>query len=122
MTAVADGAGRQRRRGSEHPLGEAIVRAATERALTLAEPRRFEANHRQGVRAEVEGRRSWSASGADAGQAVHLNGWKPRPSACKTKPKPRCGSRGGRASAVIASPDTIKDGSAEAVRQMHDLC
>src|SRR5690606_36962590 len=40
-------------RGSEHPLGAAIVRAANERALPLAEPRRFEAITGQGVRAEI---------------------------------------------------------------------
>jgi len=43
-------------RGSEHPLGEAIVRAAQERGLTLAQPQGFEALAGHGVRATVDGR------------------------------------------------------------------
>jgi Cu+-exporting ATPase len=43
-------------RGSEHPLGEAIVRAAQERGLALAQPEGFEALAGHGVRATVDGR------------------------------------------------------------------
>jgi len=41
-------------RGSEHPLGEAIVRAAHARGLELAEPAHFEALAGHGIAAEVE--------------------------------------------------------------------
>jgi Cu+-exporting ATPase len=44
-------------RGSEHPLGAAIVRAAQERGLALAQPERFEAQAGHGISALVEGRR-----------------------------------------------------------------
>ncbi|HZG52959.1 MAG TPA: copper-translocating P-type ATPase, partial [Pyrinomonadaceae bacterium] len=44
-------------RGSEHPLGEAIVRRAAERGLALAHASAFEARAGHGVEAEVEGRR-----------------------------------------------------------------
>ncbi|HEU5101305.1 MAG TPA: heavy metal translocating P-type ATPase [Roseiflexaceae bacterium] len=43
-------------RGSEHPLGEAIVRAAQERGLALEQPEGFEALAGQGVRARLDGR------------------------------------------------------------------
>ncbi|NWG19193.1 MAG: copper-translocating P-type ATPase [Chloroflexi bacterium] len=43
-------------RGSEHPLGEAIVRAAQERGLPLARPERFEAVAGHGVIAVLEDR------------------------------------------------------------------
>lgn len=43
-------------RGSQHPLGEAIVRAAHERGLQLAEPRDFDAPIGKGVRGLVDGR------------------------------------------------------------------
>ncbi len=43
-------------RGSEHPLGEAIVRAAGERGIELVEARGFDAPTGRGVRAEIEGR------------------------------------------------------------------
>ncbi len=44
-------------RGSEHPLGEAIVRGAEERGLPLAEATNFNAVAGHGIEAEVEGRR-----------------------------------------------------------------
>src|SRR5438309_357749 len=44
-------------KGSEHPLGEAIVRAATARSLTLEDPNDFEAIPGQGVRAVIGDRR-----------------------------------------------------------------
>ncbi len=44
-------------RGSEHPLGEAIVRAANEKGLNLSEPSAFESIAGHGIRAEIEGRR-----------------------------------------------------------------
>jgi Cu+-exporting ATPase len=43
-------------RSSEHPLAEAIVRAADERGLTLAEPAGFTASAGGGVTGQVEGR------------------------------------------------------------------
>src|SRR5207249_1288587 len=44
-------------RGSEHPLGEAMVRAAAERGLVLAEVTEFDSTPGQGIVATVEGRR-----------------------------------------------------------------
>jgi Cu+-exporting ATPase len=43
-------------RGSEHPLGEAVVRAAQERGLSLAQPEGFTAIAGHGVQATVEGK------------------------------------------------------------------
>src|SRR5207247_9133719 len=40
-------------KGSEHPLGEAIVRTATARGLSLGDPKDFEAIPGQGVRAVI---------------------------------------------------------------------
>jgi Cu+-exporting ATPase len=42
-------------RGSEHPLGQAIVRAAQERGLALSAPERFEALAGHGISALVDG-------------------------------------------------------------------
>jgi Cu+-exporting ATPase len=44
-------------RGSEHPLGEALVKFAKDQGLVLAEPQQFEAIPGQGIIATVEGRR-----------------------------------------------------------------
>ncbi len=63
---VADGAGEEDsilrlaasvERGSEHPLGEAIVRKAQERGLELLDPEAFAALPGRGVEARVDGRR-----------------------------------------------------------------
>ncbi|HEY6103172.1 MAG TPA: heavy metal translocating P-type ATPase [bacterium] len=43
--------------GSEHPLGEAIVRRATEQGLALSRPGQFEAIPGRGITAEVDGQR-----------------------------------------------------------------
>jgi len=42
--------------GSEHPLADAIVRAARDRGLALAKPEGFESNSGIGVRGKVDGR------------------------------------------------------------------
>lgn len=41
-------------RGSEHPLGQAVVKAAQERAITLAQPQSFSAESGRGIQALVE--------------------------------------------------------------------
>ncbi len=43
-------------RGSEHPLGQAIVKAAQERGITLTQPQSFEAESGRGIRAIVDGK------------------------------------------------------------------
>jgi len=60
-------------RGSEHPLADAIVRAAKDRGLTLSEPQGFDSPVGKGVTGEVEGRRLLLGSGrflAEAGVAT----------------------------------------------------
>ncbi|MBZ0280394.1 MAG: heavy metal translocating P-type ATPase [Anaerolineae bacterium] len=49
LTAVAE-------RGSEHPLGQAVVKAAQERGITLTQPQSFEAESGRGIRAVVDGK------------------------------------------------------------------
>ena len=50
--------------GSEHPLAEAIVRAARERGLQLEQPQDFESSSGIGVRGRVAGRGPRSATRA----------------------------------------------------------
>ena len=61
-------------RASEHPIAEAIVRAASERGLALADPAAFQSRIGEGVTGEVDSRRLaiggarlMAAEGADAG-------------------------------------------------------
>jgi Cu+-exporting ATPase len=43
-------------RGSEHPLGQAVVKTAQERGLTFHQPQSFESESGRGIRAVVDGR------------------------------------------------------------------
>jgi Cu+-exporting ATPase len=110
-------------RGSEHPLGEAIVRAAQSRGLALAQPDRFEAVAGQGIIAEVEGRRvSLGNLKMMQGRSIHLNGLQDDAQRLGLQAKTTMWvAVDGHAAGVIAVADTIKPGSTEAVRRMHRL-
>ncbi len=110
-------------RGSEHPLGEAIVRAAQSRALALEAPQRFEALAGQGIRARVGDHTVLLGNFALMGaQDVHLNGLEAEAERLQQQAKTAMWlAVDGQASGVIAVADTIKEGSAEAMRQLHDL-
>ncbi len=111
-------------RGSEHPLGDAIVREAREiRGLTLTDAVDFVATPGGGVAATVAGRRVLvgrpgylEAEGIDvsalvaAADALAADG---RTSVFAAVD--------GRAAAVIAIADTLKAGSAEAVSDLRRL-
>jgi Cu+-exporting ATPase len=111
-------------RGSEHPLGEAIVRhTRDERQQTVGQPVGFEAVAGQGIIATVEGhevvigRPEHLARGgielgelADRGEELAASGKTPVYVAVD-----------GRAAAVIAIADTLKPGSRAAVAELHRL-
>jgi len=110
-------------RGSEHPLGEAIVRAAQTRGLPLAEPGRFEAVAGQGILAEVEGHQiALGNLKMMRGRAIPLNGLEARAERLAAQAKTAMWvAVDGKAAGLIAVADTIKPGSREAVEQMHHL-
>jgi len=108
-------------RGSEHPLGEAIVRhARDDRGAVLSDAGSFEAVHGQGVRATVDGvavavgRGDFVGPdlGALAAEADRLA------SAGKT---PVFVGLDGVPAAVIAIADTLKPTSSAAVAELHRL-
>ncbi len=107
-------------KGSEHPLGEAIVLAATTRGLPLEDPKDFEAIPGQGVRAVIGdrhillGNRTLMAS---AGIPVHA--------AESILPSMEGAGKtamilvvDGKVEGVIAVADTLKEHSVEAVRAL----
>ncbi len=110
--------------GSEHPLGESIVRfARDERGLTLPAAADFDAVAGDGVEATVEGhavlvgRPEFLAS---RGLAVtHLAGAAEELAASGKTPV--FVGLDGRAAAVVAIADTLKAGSAAAVAELHRL-
>jgi Cu+-exporting ATPase len=110
-------------RGSEHPLGEAIVRAAQARGLALAQPDGFEAVAGQGILAEVAGRQVALGNLAMmAGRSVHLNGLEAEAERLGAQAKTTMWvAIDGEAAGIIAVADTIKPGAREAVEKMHHL-
>ncbi len=104
-------------RGSEHPLAGAIVAAAEERGLSVPEAGEFEAVAGHGIRAVVEGRTVVAGNERLAGAAAaELSG--------------RFAAEGKTVITVliddvpagaIAAADTVKPGSAAAVRRLREL-
>jgi Cu+-exporting ATPase len=110
-------------RGSEHPLGEAIVRAAQARGLSLAQPDRFEAVAGQGILAQIEGREvALGNLKMMSGQSMKLNGLEAEAERLGSEAKTAMWvAIDGQAAGIIAVADTIKAGSEEAVAEMHRL-
>ena len=110
-------------RGSEHPLGEAIVRAAQEQGLGLSEPTNFEGIAGHGIRAAVDGRDVLLGNlRLMQREGVHLNGLEARAQVLQDEAKTAMWlAVDGQASAIIGVADVIKDGSREAITQMRRL-
>ena len=64
-------------RHSEHPLGKALVRAATDRAIAVGEPQRFLALPGRGVDARVDGRALWAGGPRLARERLDAPTWRP---------------------------------------------
>ena len=103
-------------RGSEHPLGQAVVKAAQERGLALSEPGGFEAVAGHGIRAQVDdhtvlvGTPRWLASEGNS-----LNGLGEAVERLQVEGKTAVvGAVDGEVLSAIGIADTVKGGSVEA--------
>jgi Cu+-exporting ATPase len=103
--------------GSEHPVGEAVVRAARELGVPMADPARFEAVPGQGIRAWVVGKRVEVGNRAMmAGAGVEAGSLEARAAALESQGKTvMLVAIDGRAAGLIAVADTLKDTAEEAV-------
>jgi P-type Cu+ transporter len=110
-------------KGSEHPLGEAIVAEAGNRELALSDPHSFQAEAGHGVAAEVDNHlvqvgnlrmASERGLGLDglSGEVNRLQG------EAKTV---MVVSIDGQVRGLIAEADTVKEGSLEAIRRLHEM-
>jgi len=110
-------------KGSEHPLGEAIWAEATTRGLNLSEPTGFKSEAGHGVQAEVDRRtvivgnkRMFEAQGIQLGslesEVTRLQ------SEAKTAMLVAIDNH---AAGIIAVADTIKDGSKDAIEELHRM-
>jgi len=110
-------------RGSEHPLGEAIVTAAQERGLALAEAQDFVAVPGLGVQAKV-GRRQVLLGNLTLMEqrAVELNGLAATAEELLAQGKTAMFvAVDGQVLGVIAVADTVKDGAQEAIADLKDM-
>jgi len=109
-------------RGSEHPLGESIIRSATERGLPLSDPIKFEAIAGYGIKATVEGHHVMVGNRRlMEREQVVLNGLEADADKLQQQAKTAMWlAVDGQARAIIGVADTIKEGSKEALQSLHD--
>jgi len=110
-------------KGSEHPLGESIVRAATERGFVLSDPDRFSAVPGHGIEAVVDDRRVvlgtlklMADRGVSAGAAeTRLEELSEQGKTAMVV------AVDGELAGVVAVADTLKEDSTEAIARLHRL-
>ncbi|MBI2985358.1 MAG: copper-translocating P-type ATPase [Deltaproteobacteria bacterium] len=110
-------------RGSEHPLGEAIVRGATERSVGLFDPQDFSAIPGKGISARIHGHRVVVGNRKlMVEQGISLNGLEDEAQRLSEQGKtPMYVTVDGRPAGIIAVADTLKANSVEAAHQLHQL-
>ncbi|MCU0286019.1 MAG: heavy metal translocating P-type ATPase [Acidobacteria bacterium] len=107
-------------RGSEHPLGQAILRAANEKGMHLSEPRDFESIAGHGIRANVDGFRLLVGNLQLMQQeSVFLMGLETKSHQLEKHGKTVMWlAVDNQACALLGVADTIKEGSIEAVAKL----
>ena len=110
-------------RGSEHPLGEALVEGARQRGLGLAEASTFESVAGRGIRARVEGREVLVGTRRFLSElGVSEDGLVPRGEQLAVAGKtPMFVAVEGRVAGLVAVADTIREDSKEAVELLRSL-
>lgn len=110
-------------RGSEHPIGEAIVARARGADLALGEASAFEAVPGHGIVATVEGRRVLAGNAAlMARYGVALDGLDARADALAAQGKtPMLVAIDDRPAGIISVADTLKPNSREVVAALHRM-
>jgi len=110
-------------RGSEHPLGQAVVAEAEARGLTLADPQDFEAVPGKGIRAQVDGyavlvgKPEWLEA-----EGIPLRDLAAEVEQLQMEAKTSVAvAVDGEAAGILGVADTLKESSAEAVAQLHRL-
>jgi P-type Cu+ transporter len=110
-------------KGSEHPLGEAILAEANERGLSLGQPDGFKAEMGHGVEAEVEGRQVLVGNlRLMNGRGLPLNGLEREVERLQNEAKTAIlVAVDGSVRGVIAVADTVKEGSVEAIAELKEM-
>lgn len=113
-------------RGSEHPLGRALVQAGQDKQLRLAEPEQFRAVSGFGIHATVEGRvviignPRWMQREGIALESLHADVMRLQAEG-KTAMIVAVGEEPARVIGLVAVADTVKEGSREAIAELGQL-
>ncbi len=108
-------------KGSEHPLGEAIWAEATVRELALVEPTDFQSQTGFGVKALVDGREV-AVGNVRLMDGLPLNDLGAEVERLQSEAKTAMlVAVDGQVAGIIAVADTVKDGSAEAIADLHKM-
>jgi len=110
-------------KGSEHPLGRAIVAEAVKRGLSLLEPKSFKASRGLGVTATVDGRRVMAGkAGWFVEMGVDLSSWENKISSLENQGKTVViVAAGDKIAGLLAVADQLKPESKEAIEALHRL-
>jgi len=110
-------------RGSEHPLGQAVVKAAQERGLPLGQQQSFEAESGRGVRAVVDGKTVLVGSPRFIREQGHdLTAWTAQIEALQGKARTVVLTLvDGGLAGILGIADTVKEGSREAIQSLKAL-
>jgi len=110
-------------KGSEHPLGEAIVNKAKEEDLTLLDSKDFQAIAGHGIEATIDSKKVLLGnSKLMEERKVSLNGWSERAELLSNEGKtPMFLAVDGEAAGIIAVADTLKENSKEAVETLERM-
>jgi P-type Cu+ transporter len=114
-------------RGSEHPLGQAVVKAAQDRGITLTQPQSFESESGRGIRAVVDGGINPKTVLVGSPRFIREQGYD------LTNVQTQIETLQGKArtvvlvlvdgvlSGLLGIADTVKDGSREAIAALRNL-
>jgi Cu+-exporting ATPase len=110
-------------KGSEHPLGEAILAEAGNRGLVLSQPEGFRAEVGQGVEAQVEGRQVLVGNlRMMQERGLSLDGLLAEAERLQNEAKTAMlVAVNGEMQGVIGVADTVKEGSLEAIEALHQM-
>ena len=110
-------------KGSEHPLGEAIVKEAREKNLTLLDPKEFQAVAGQGIEATVDSKRVLLGNlGLMEDKKVSLNGLLIKAEELANEGKTSMFlAVEGEVAGIIAVADTLKENSTRAVQALRRM-
>lgn len=110
-------------KGSEHPLGEAIVNAAKEKKLPLQPTEDFQAIPGQGVKARLDGQNLLLGNlKLMEENEVRVDGLREAAEKLANEGKtPMIVAHNGKAAGILAVADTLKPNSREAVEALHRL-